>query len=276
MDAPSIGEWIGIAFVLLVILGVPAGAIFIERRQRRTGRLKFAVWTAGVLILFFLLVMVMGVADGAIPEDAGLVFLAVLIVFGAAVFFYFRQLTRRVIDIGYNKSLAFIALIPFVNLIFVLLLVFLPSKPFSDTGVSSGTEVSGNQPLYSCWCRGTDKETGEPRTSINWVLSRRAMFRVYDDRVECGDWIILFSDVKKAIAYKAKQWPRTANFIHLETENRNFQFVFPFVGNPAKHMNLELTEQNVKLQQGPITIVLRLAVVSYLAYVAWNYTTSAN
>lgn len=43
-------------------------------------------------------------------------------------FFYVRRLTGRVLDAGYNKAVAFLSMIPLVNLICMIVLLFVPSK----------------------------------------------------------------------------------------------------------------------------------------------------
>lgn len=272
MDTLSIGDWIGGLFGLLMLMAIPATAIVTERSQQVTARLKFAGWTGGLLLLLPLSVILLGFAVENLPTLADIIVLPLLLAGVAAVFFYFRQIARRTIDAGLRKSFAYLALVPGVNLLFLFLLLFIPTQYRKSPEAAAGDAQSKSlqAPRYSCFCRGTDKETGEPRTSLNWVFSRRAMFRIFDDRIECGDWTIPFSDVQTAILYKTKQWPLTHDILHFETRDKSFQFNFPLWAKPAKYLNLELPEKAVKLKQDPITILIRLAVVGYIAYEIWK------
>lgn len=135
----------------------------------------------------------------------------------------------------------------------------------------STTEISRNKPLYSCRCKGSDTAPLLPITTRNWALPRRAKFEILEDRIQCGDWVIPYSEVKKNTVYKTKQWPFSFSLIHLETDNRTFQFAFSKWANPAKQLPLDFTEENVKLKNSPYIVCFRIALYGYLAFEAWKY-----
>ena len=41
-------------------------------------------------------------------------------------------------------------------------------------------------PIYKCWTKATNREGGTLRRSHNWITSRRAWFKIFTDRIECG------------------------------------------------------------------------------------------
>lgn len=126
------------------------------------------------------------------------------------------------------------------------------------------------KPLYRCWCKGTDKESSKPSASINWVLSRRARFLIFEDHVRCGDWVIAFADVEKATLYRTKSGLLRYQILQLDTKDRSFQFGFNPWADPAKYLKLELAEETVRLKQSPIGLVVRLAVLGFLAFEIWK------
>ena len=71
--------------------------------------------------------------------------------------------------------------------------------------------------LYKCNCKATDREEGEPGHSANWVASKRARLKIYEDRVECGDWTIPLSQVLEAKLYTARQFLLPVKVLHLVT-----------------------------------------------------------
>jgi hypothetical protein len=49
--------------------------------------------------------------------------------------------------------------------------------------------------------------------SEKWVMSRRDWLKIYDDRVTCGDWDILYSTVSDAVLYKGFSFPWPARVL---------------------------------------------------------------
>lgn len=123
---------------------------------------------------------------------------------------------------------------------------------------------------YKCFCKATNREDKEPRYSHNWVDAKRAMFKVFDDRIECGNWIIPFADVESAHLYKAKQMFIPVNILQLVTKSGNYQFGFNPWANPFKHLSISYEESNIKLGYSTYSIVVRVFLVAYLGYLAWE------
>jgi hypothetical protein len=120
MITGSIWDWL----ILLIILACPALIVATERSGKRASRRKFAVssffWLPliclpDVLWLFFnLRTDVVSVAA----------FIARILI---AIWFY-RLTVRRVRDAGHQKSVAYLACLPVVNIVFFLYLLFPSSK----------------------------------------------------------------------------------------------------------------------------------------------------
>jgi hypothetical protein len=104
----SIGIWqiIIIPSILLLLFGIPFLATYSENSGRRIGRGQFALWLLSILILS---------SFSSLADD--LKFILCLFILGLAWTFLFQQaLVRRVRDSGNSKSLAYIAIIPLVNI----------------------------------------------------------------------------------------------------------------------------------------------------------------
>ena len=76
--------------------------------------------------------------------------------------------------------------------------------------------------IYKCWAKATIKESGPPRRSQNWALARRAWFKIYEDRTECGDWVLPFDRVTNAKVYKTKQMMLSVAVLRLEVFGQVF------------------------------------------------------
>lgn len=123
---------------------------------------------------------------------------------------------------------------------------------------------------YKCFCKATSREDKEPRYSHNWVAAKRAYFKIFDDRIECGSWNIPFSEIKSAHLYKAKQMFIPVNVLQLVTEKGNFQFGFNPWANPFKHLSIEYEQSKIKLGYSKYSIVVRVLLVACVGYLAWE------
>lgn len=126
------------------------------------------------------------------------------------------------------------------------------------------------EPLYKCWAKATNKEEGSPRRSHNWVTSKRSWFEIYKDKIECGDWIIPFSEIQEAIVYKTRSLFMSVVVLQLKTSDQTYQFGFNPWANPIKYIPFDYTEEKIKLKHTPLSIMVRLIVVLYLIYLFWK------
>lgn len=123
---------------------------------------------------------------------------------------------------------------------------------------------------YKAWCKATDREDSEPRYSYKWAISRRAWFRIYEDRVECGDWKIPFESIEKAIVYKTKQMFIPATVLQLITKSKSYQFGFNPWASPIQHLQVEVEEKSIKLKYSALSIAIRVFLIGYLIYFIYS------
>ena len=125
--------------------------------------------------------------------------------------------------------------------------------------------------IYKCWTKATNKESGPPRRSQNWALSRRAWFHIYDDRIECGDWVLPFDRITNAKVYITKQTLISVSVLQLEVSGQVYQFGFNPWARPISKLPLEITQGRVKLKNSPFSILVRVILVGYIVYLIWDY-----
>ncbi len=123
---------------------------------------------------------------------------------------------------------------------------------------------------YKCFCKATNHEVREPRYSNNWLAARRGIFKVYDDRVECGDWIIPYSEIEHAHIYRTKQMFIHVNVLQLISATGTYQFGFNPWANPFKYLGVKCDESEVKLGYSVFSVVFRVLLVLCLGYWVWN------
>ncbi len=127
-----------------------------------------------------------------------------------------------------------------------------------------------SKPRYRCWTKATNKEVGEPRFSHHWATSRRAWFKVFDDRVECGDWVLPVSSITQAVVFKSRYWFVPASVLRLRTSAATYQFGFNPWCRVGSYLPFEFTTEEIQPAYSVFSFVVRLAVVSYLIYWLWT------
>jgi len=90
------------------------------------------------------------------------------------------------------------------------------------------------KPVYKCWTKGITGASGEPTASLNWRFSCRAWFKVFEHRMECGDWIIRFSEIQNIIVYRTRQHFIPVTVLLVETEEKAYQFGFNPWADPIR------------------------------------------
>ena len=123
--------------------------------------------------------------------------------------------------------------------------------------------------LYKCCCKATNREVSEPRYSHNWVIARRALFKVFEDRIECGNWSIPFSEVTEARLFQTRQMFIPVRMLHITTPSGSYQFGFNPWAHPEKHLGVEYEEHRIRMKYSLFSIVVRIILLSVLLHWVW-------
>lgn len=114
--------------IVVLIFGIPAIAVATERSEARIARKQYIAWIAGIIAVEIVLGVIaeaIGRKGGASPALGGI---GMLIRLGL-VFFLYRLFVQRCRDAGIGKWLAYVAIIPVVNLAVMVFLMFKPTAP---------------------------------------------------------------------------------------------------------------------------------------------------
>ena len=125
------------------------------------------------------------------------------------------------------------------------------------------------RPIYKCLTKGSRKESSEPRASFNWLVAKRGWFKIYTDRVECGNWQIAYSEVQKVTLCRFRHWFMKAAVLHLETADGHYQFGFNPWASPDEHIDLQFEEKETTFKYSTYSVVVRLLLIPYLAFWIW-------
>lgn len=128
-----------------------------------------------------------------------------------------------------------------------------------------------SETIYRCWAKATKREQGKPRLSLNWALSRRAWFKIFPDRIQCGDWVLPLDEVKGAVLYEGRQSWIPVRVLKLQTERGTYQFGFnPWV-TVERHLPFPFSREKIRLKYSIFSMVVRVALVLYLGFLIWRW-----
>ncbi|MEM8643061.1 MAG: hypothetical protein AAGG51_30225 [Cyanobacteria bacterium P01_G01_bin.54] len=127
---------------------------------------------------------------------------------------------------------------------------------------------------YKCWTKATDQESSDPRHSVAWVVSRRGWFSVFDDRLECGDWIIPSSTIQEAVLFEARQLFIPVFILKISTADTTYQFGFNPWCRVAQHLPFKVEHRRIKLGYSKFSIAVRVVLILFVSLWLWQLRTS--
>ena len=134
-----------------------------------------------------------------------------------------------------------------------------------------------SEPLHKCMTKATTAEGDQRKYGPNWITSRRGSLKVFDDRLECGDWRIEYTEIKNADLYSFRSFfLRIPGYIlTVDTDDRTYHFGLNGWGRFWKNeLPFEAKREKGKLGLTWFSIVVRLILVGYIGYIAWRWIAS--
>lgn len=124
--------------------------------------------------------------------------------------------------------------------------------------------------VYQCWTKASDKIQGEIERSHKWALARRCWFRIYDDRIICGNWVIHISDIEDAVILEGKQLFITVRILRMKVGNKIYHFSFNPWCKVAKYLSFKVrTEPIGKIGYSRFSIIMRIIAIGIIIFAIW-------
>lgn len=129
-----------------------------------------------------------------------------------------------------------------------------------------------DQPLYRCMTKATRAAGDQLQFGPNWTYSRRAILKLFPDRLQCGNWSIAYSDVDEAVLYsvRAGLLRIPCYVLRLETSDGTYHFGL----NPGKYWKGDLPFP-VRREVGTMryswtSLATRLVLAGCVIYWLWR------
>ena len=132
-------------------------------------------------------------------------------------------------------------------------------------------------PLYKCLTKATTAEGDQRKYGPNWITSRRGRLKVFDDRLECGNWRIEYPEITSAILYSFRTFfLRIPGYIlTIETDDKTYHFGLNGRGKFWKgDLPFEVSQEKGKLNFTWFSMIVRVILFSYIAYMLWQWMTA--
>jgi hypothetical protein len=82
------------------------------------------------------------------------------------------------------------------------------------------------KPRYKCMTKAVSAAGDQMMYGPKWILSRRGILKVFEDRLECGDWRIDYSDIREAVLLSIRSGiiPIPGFVLRVETPAKTYHF----------------------------------------------------
>jgi hypothetical protein len=105
-----------------------------------------------------------------------------------------------------------------------------------------------------------------------WITSRRATLKLFDDRLECGDWTVPYEEIRDAIlsSFRSPILRIPGFVLAVRTDAQTYHFGL----NGGRFWNGQLPfaveRRKSKLRLSPISLLARIAVIGGIFYLLWQ------
>jgi len=125
--------------------------------------------------------------------------------------------------------------------------------------------------------KATTAEGDQRKYGPNWVTSRRASLKVFEDHLECGDWRINYAEIRHAVLCSFRSvFLRIPGYIlTVETADRTYHFGLNGSGQFWKgDLPFEAKREKGKLVFTWFSVAVRVMLAGYIGYLLWRWITT--
>ena len=113
------------------------------------------------------------------------------------------------------------------------------------------------------------------KTGPKWITSRRAILRLYDDHLTCGDWNVQYSEIRDAVlaSFRSPILRIPGYVLSARTDNNTYHFGLNGWRYWSGNLPFPVTRKKTRLQMSWISILARVVVIGGIAYTVWDWVT---
>lgn len=126
--------------------------------------------------------------------------------------------------------------------------------------------------LHKCLTKATTAEGNQMKRGPNWIFSRRAILKIFDDHLECGDWHIDYENITDAVLYSIRQMVFIPGYIlKVETEDKTYHFGLNWGNYWRRDLPFPARREKAKIKHSLFSATLRIVLAAYIAYLLFQW-----
>ena len=132
------------------------------------------------------------------------------------------------------------------------------------------------QPIHTCMTKAVIADGDQLRIGPKWITARRAKLKLYDDRLQCGDWTIDYDDIREAVlaSFRSHILRIPGYMLSVRTDKNTYHFGLNGWGYWKGELPFPATRTESKLRMSPISFLVRALLIGYVGILVWRWFAS--
>jgi hypothetical protein len=129
------------------------------------------------------------------------------------------------------------------------------------------------QPLHSCITKAVIADGDQLRTGPKWITSRRGLLKLYPDRLECGNWTVVYSEIREAVlsSFRSPILRIPGYVLAVRTDKETYHFGLNGWAYWKGELPFPVTREQARLRMSAISILARVVLIGFAIYFMWNW-----
>lgn len=126
--------------------------------------------------------------------------------------------------------------------------------------------------LYKCVTKATTAEGDQLRYSPNWLIARRAILKIFDDHLECGNWTVDYATIRDAALYSVRSSLWLPGYVlRIETPDKTYHFGLNWGSFWKGDLPFPARRERGRLGYSWFSVIYRIILLGFLLYFAWTW-----
>ena len=126
--------------------------------------------------------------------------------------------------------------------------------------------------IHSCVTKAVVGYGDQLESGPQWITSRRALLKLYDDRLECGKWSVAYDQIQEAVlsSFHSPILRIPGYLLMVKTDSNTYHFGLNGWRYWKGELPFPVSRQNARLRLSPISLIARIAVAVGILYLIWQ------
>ena len=123
-------------------------------------------------------------------------------------------------------------------------------------------------PIHTCMTKAIIADGDQLQTGPKWITSRRALLKLYSDRLQCGNWVINYDEIREAVlaSFRSPIFRIPGCILSLRTDYKTYHFGLNGWRYWKGELPFPVTRKETKLRQSIISLFAKAALTGLAIY----------